>query len=212
MTRLLRLLPLCLLPACAVLEPTASDSTPPPPSGQPAFVVPAGTEFVSAMFGYSQAVRVGPWVTTSAIPGFDVEKRAFPEDFAEQARLGFELLRTVLEASGASMEDVTEITTYQVDMDQFNAVLNARNEAFGEHRPTWVPIGVNQLLLPTMQFQVSARAYAPLDRASRSSAGVADSEVTPSRTVQKIEPQPEPAGDKAPASESRRPFLNRPGY
>lgn len=209
MIRLLAVIPVAVfLQACALLETRPPE--PPPAPTQAEFVVPEGTEFVSSLFGYSQAVRVGPWVTTSAIPGFDVQKRAFPEDFAQQAYFAFELLRAVLEASGASMDDVTEITTYQLDMSHFNEVINARNEAFGDHRPTWVPVGVKELLMPTMQFQVSARAYAPLDGTRQSSSA---SPAAAPRVVQQIEAPAEPAASE-PGTETkeRRPFRNRPGY
>ncbi|MGQ0528936.1 MAG: hypothetical protein ACT4PG_03775, partial [Panacagrimonas sp.] len=74
MTRFLSLLPLFLLTACAGLQPA-----PPPPPPASEFIVPEGTEFVSDLFGYSQAVRTGPWITVSAQPGFDIAKRGFPE-------------------------------------------------------------------------------------------------------------------------------------
>ena len=188
MTRFMSLLPLILLTACAGMQPKPP-AAPPPPASE--FIVPEGTEFVSGLFGYSQAVRTGPWITVSAQPGFDIAKRGFPEAFPEQVAAAFDNLKTVLEAAGASMTDVVEITTYQLDMQKFNAVVDARNEAFGEHRPTWTAVGVSGLPLPSMQFQVSARAF------------VAGPNARPL-------PQEKPE-TKEPVEYPKR-FMNRPGY
>lgn len=192
MTRVLAVLLLPVgLGACASLQPPSPPLPPPPPAAQ--FIVPEGTEFVSGLFGYSQAVRVGPWIRVSAQPGFDIEKRGFPETLPEQAEAAFRNLAFVLEASGASLGDVVEITSYQLDMEQFNAVVDARNEAFGEHRPAWTAVGVSALPLPSMQFQVSATAYVP---------GVAAPV-----------PPPVAAGREAAAKTgTNTPFVTRPGY
>lgn len=143
---------LLLLSACA--------SAPP----QPQYIVPAGAELASQMFGYSQAVRAGDWVRVSGQVGIDTKTHGFPKDFGEQVRLAFANLDVVLKASGASLGDVVEITTYQLDMTHFQDVVDARNEIFGDHRPAWTALGVSALALPSVQFEVSAVAYAPEKR------------------------------------------------
>lgn len=153
MHRLPIFLVLAALSGCASLQP----APPPAPSAQ--FVVPEGSEFVSNLFGYSQAVRVGPWIMVSAQPGYDVDKRGFPETLAEQAAMAFKNLALVLAASGATLNDVVSLASHQTDMEQFPEVVDARNEAFGEHRPTWTAVGVSALPLAAMQFQISATAY-----------------------------------------------------
>lgn len=199
-----RALPLsaALLAACAVAPPA-------PPS--PQFVVPAGTEFVSDLFGYSQAVRVGPWVTTSAVPGFDIEKRGFPESYPEQVKAAFDNLKMVLAAAGANMDEVVEITTQQLDMDQFNDTIDGKNEAFGEHRPTWLATGVKSLPLPSMQFQVSARAWSPNGKVKPVPGQDAQPDAAapaPAAPLPVLR-TPEPTGEK----DSPPPtFGNRPGY
>ena len=204
-----------LLAGCAVAPPAPP---PPPPAPVAQFIIPEGTEFVSELFGYSQAVRVGPWVTTSAIPGFDIEKRGFPASYTEQVAAGFANLKRVLEASGARMEDVVEIVTYQLDTEnQFNDTIDGKNEAFGLHKPTWTPVGVKSLPLPSMLFQVSARAYSPGGKAPTpaGAAGVDPATVPPPSPVPVEAPGPE---DVEPAPAARKKdtpsprFMNRPGY
>lgn len=200
----LRLLPLAvLLSACAVAPPAAPPA--PPPPAVPQFVVPEGTEFVSDLFGYSQAVRVGPWVTTSAIPGFDIEKRGFPESYPEQVRAGFANLKRVLEAAGSSLDEVVEITTFQLDMEKFNDTIDGKNEAFGERRPTWTSVGAKSLPLPSMQFQVSARAWSPNGKVV-SVPGQEMPEAAPAAAAPAAKPEPKKKDNTPPR------FMNRPGY
>jgi enamine deaminase RidA (YjgF/YER057c/UK114 family) len=188
MIRVLPLLAASLLAACAMQPPVP----PPPPPPPTEFIVPVGTEFVSDLFGYSQAARTGPWIEVSAQPGFDVQKRGFPEDFGQQVQAAFHNLDLVLRAAGAQLTDVVQITTYQLDMSKFNDVVDVRNEVFGEHRPAWTAVGVKELPLPSMQFQISARAYT----------------LKPLETPDKA-PTQEPAANK-PKTPPR--FMNRPGY
>lgn len=195
------LLPLILLSACAALQPAPPA---PPPKLVPQYIVPEGTEFVSTLFGYSQAVRVGPWVSISAVPGFDLEKRGFPKEFEDQVAAAFALLKLVVEAAGAQLTDVTEITSYQLDMDKFFVTVDARNEAFGLHRPAWTAVGVKSLPLPQMQFQISARVYAPL--------GAPGANAKSGASVQSSDNDVPAQPEKAPPSKSPKPFLNRPGY
>jgi enamine deaminase RidA (YjgF/YER057c/UK114 family) len=192
MKHVLCLLPVLLLPACALQPP----APPPPPPAE--YITPESMRPASDWFGYSQAVRVGPWVTVSAVPGFDIAKRGFPEAYADQVAVAFANLKVVLEAAGATMNDVVEITTYQLDMAKFNDTVDGRNEAFGEHRPTWTALGAASLPMDSMQFQVSARAYAPAGRAP----------AAPSKPAFAANPEEVPAPkDKAPPR-----FMNRPGY
>ncbi|GAC1631613.1 MAG: RidA family protein [Nevskia sp.] len=146
-----------LLPACT--------STP----DKPEFIVPPGAEFASDLFSYSQAVRTGSWVTVSGQVGIDAETHRFPDDFKEQVRLSFKNLETVLKASGASLDEVVEVTTYQLDMSLFPDVVDIHNEVFGEHRPAWTVLGVNALALPSVQFEVSVRAWSPVRKTAPAS-------------------------------------------
>ncbi len=208
------MLPLVVLAsACAIQPPAPPAPPPPPPPPTPQFVVPAGTEFVSDLFGYSQAVRVGPWVTTSAIPGFDIEKRGFPEDYESQVRAAFANLKLVLEAAGANMNEVVELQTQQLDMEQFNTTIDGKMAAFGEHKPTWTAIGVKSLPLPSMQFQVSARAWSPNGKViATPGAEGADADAPAAAPVPPPPPAPAPAPPAKKKPDMPPRFMNRPGY
>lgn len=149
---------IAMLSGCALRPPV-----PPPPPPPVQFIIPPGTEAASDLFGYSQAVRIGPWIMVSGQVGFDLEKFGFPDAFEDQVRLAFKNLEAVLKASGAELRHVVDMTTYQLDMAKFNLVVDIRNEVFEEHRPAWTPLGVSALALPSVQFTIRATAYVPLD-------------------------------------------------
>lgn len=151
----------CAVLFVALLFGGCATTPPPAPPPKPQFIVPAGTEFVSDLFGYSQAVKTGPWIIVSAQPGFDIEKRGFPEDFTAQVQAAFKNLELTLKASGAKLTDVVEITTYMLDATKFNDVVDVKGEVFGEHKPAWTSLAVTGLPLPQMQFQIKAVAYVP---------------------------------------------------
>lgn len=149
-TRWLLLAPALFLAACATRTTL-----------QPRYIVPQGSQQASDLFGYSQAVRVGPWITVSGQVGYDAAQGDFGKTFDDQVALAFKNLATVLKSAGATMNDVVSITTYQTDMSHFNDVVYQRGKAFGDHRPAWTALGVTALALPQLQFEVSAVAYAP---------------------------------------------------
>ncbi len=152
-----------VLPMSAVLLAACAANRPNPGSGavQPAYFSPPDMALGSGVYGYSQAVRVGPWVMVSGQVGYDTTRRVYATSLEDQAAWAFKNLAAVLKNAGATMDDVVSITTWQTDMSQFNAVVYARDQAFGEHRPAWTAVGVNALAMPQLQFQVSALAYSP---------------------------------------------------
>ena len=80
---------------------------------------------------------------------------------AAQARLAFEGLKRTLAETGASLEDVVELTTFHIDlrceMEQFASV---KDEYFPRDYPAWTAVGVTQLALPELRVEVRAVAIA----------------------------------------------------
>lgn len=58
-----------------------------------------------------------------------------PGDAEGQARCVYENLRRVLEAAGATFDNVVKVTTFLVDRADAPAVSKIRFEYFGDHRP-----------------------------------------------------------------------------
>ena len=84
-----------------------------------------------------------------------------PGDFKAQARLTFENMHTVLEHSGASLEDVVKLGAYFVgiDMQKLMDYGAVQAEFFKGKMPAQTLVGVAQLALPDMMLEVEAFAF-----------------------------------------------------
>ena len=81
------------------------------------------TEKAPAAIGpYSQGIRAGSLIITSGQLPIDMATGAFPATIEEQTRKSLENCRAVLEASGATMENVIKTTVFLSDMNNFGAM------------------------------------------------------------------------------------------
>lgn len=163
-----------LLSACASWNPFIGKTDTPAPADEPTQAISAtarssaplffdtpGHESLNQTLGFSSAVRAGDWIIVSGQVGMDPLTGDVPRDFNQQVRAAFSNLRSALREAGASMSDVVEIQTYQLDMRKFGDVARLRQEAFGRHRPAWTALGVRALADPQLHFEVRAVAYLP---------------------------------------------------
>ncbi len=78
---------------------------------------------------YSQAVRAGDWLYISGSLGIDPATGDFVQGgAASQARQALRNMMAVLQAAGATTDDVAKTTVFLADMDDFARV----NEVYGE--------------------------------------------------------------------------------
>jgi 2-iminobutanoate/2-iminopropanoate deaminase len=90
----------------------------------------------AAIGPYSQAIRVGNLVFTSGqIPLHPQTGDIVGETAAEQARQVLQNLQAVLQAAGASMQNVVKTTIFLTDLSQFAAVNAVYAEFFPENPP-----------------------------------------------------------------------------
>jgi enamine deaminase RidA (YjgF/YER057c/UK114 family) len=132
----------------------------------PEFLVPDGYgRLMHERRHYSQGVRVGPFVIVAGQGGWTDELRV-PDDHADELRLAFRNVGTVLAAAGSSWSDVIEVTSYHVDLDA--AALDGTAQLLREHcpghEPLWTVLGVARLARVEMRVEITARAFAqPID-------------------------------------------------
>lgn len=86
------------------------------------------------------------------------------DDAGAQARQVFENMRTVLEAAGASLQDVLKVTVYLTDINDRSKVEPVRAEYFGSARPASATIGVAELAVPEAKVEIQAIAGLPTDQ------------------------------------------------
>ena len=118
-------------------------------------IIPPQMQGTYDNFHYAPAVRVGNTVYASGVVSAN-------PDPTEQFREIFQRLTIVLEAAGASLGDIVEMTTFHVDMDAHVAAFQAvRDEFFTENYPAWTAIGVEQLFSPPFLVEVKVVAVVP---------------------------------------------------
>ena len=79
----------------------------------------------------------------------------------EQTRTVIENVRDILKAVGARLEDVVEVTTYLVNMNDFAGYNEVYGEFFGYDGPARTTVAVHQLPHPRLLIEIRAMAYSP---------------------------------------------------
>ncbi len=108
---------------------------------------------------YQQAIRVGNLVFVSGQAPIDQEGRlAHVGDARGQAMLVMESLKRVLEASGATLDDVVKVTTYYTRLEDRGAIAEARAHYFGQDPPCHTGIVIKSLYHPDCLLEIDAIA------------------------------------------------------
>ena len=83
-------------------------------------------------------------------------------DIRIQARAVIENIRDILQSAGVGLEDLVEITTYLVDMNDFAGYNEVYGEYFDYDGPTRTTVAVHQLPHPHLLIEIRAVAYKPM--------------------------------------------------
>jgi len=94
---------------------------------------------------YSQAVQVGNLLFTSGQLGMDPATNQFPEAVSEQARQSLNNVKAIVEAAGASMNDIVKTTVFLKDMNDFVAVNEVYASFFEQPFPARSAVEVARL-------------------------------------------------------------------
>jgi 2-aminophenol/2-amino-5-chlorophenol 1,6-dioxygenase alpha subunit len=152
---------------------TTAPIPPPPPAPEP---TPSGGVVAATapkpVGAYPHARREGDLLylsglgprdpVTNAIPGGpvrDAQGDPLPYDIEAQTRAVIDNIRRVLEASGARLEDVIDVTSFLIDMDRDFAGYNrVYNELLGPIGPTRTTVAIRALPTPiAVELKVIAR-------------------------------------------------------
>jgi 2-aminomuconate deaminase len=82
-------------------------------------------------------------------------------DIREQTRAVIQNLRDILQSAGAQLQDVIELSTYLVNMNDFAGYNEVYGEFFGYDGPARTTIAVHQLPHPHLLIEIKAMAYKP---------------------------------------------------
>jgi 2-aminomuconate deaminase len=70
-------------------------------------------------------------------------------------------IRDILQVAGAQLQDVVEISTYLVNMNDFAGYNEVYGEFFGYDGPARTTVAVHQLPHPHLLIEIKAMAYKP---------------------------------------------------
>lgn len=108
-------------------------------------IVPAGMEAVYEKIRYAPAIKAGNTIYVSGQIGRNAQMQLV-EDREAQIVQAFENLKLVLEAAGASMSDVVDLTTFHTDMRDLPLFMKVRDRYLTTHPlPAWTAIGAHML-------------------------------------------------------------------
>ena len=82
-------------------------------------------------------------------------------DVREQTRTVIENIRDILATANATLQDVVEITTYLVNMNDFAGYNEVYSEYFDYNGPARTTIAAHQLPHPHLLIEMRAMAYKP---------------------------------------------------
>ncbi len=95
---------------------------------------------------YSQAIKAGGWIYLSGqIPIAPETNQVISGAIEEQAELVLNNAKNVLEAAGASLENVVKVTVYLADMDDFAKVNEVYSTFFPAKPPARAAVQVARL-------------------------------------------------------------------
>jgi 2-aminomuconate deaminase len=83
-------------------------------------------------------------------------------DIRAQTRAVIENIRDILESVGAQLQDVVEISTFLVNMNDFAGYNEVYGEFFGCDGPARTTVGVRELPHPHLLIEIKAVAYKPM--------------------------------------------------
>lgn len=99
----------------------------------------------AAIGPYSQAVQFGNLLFTSGQIPLGLNGQIVEGGMKEQAHQVFANLKAVLEAAGATFQDVVKATVFIKDMNQFAELNEIYASYFGDHKPARSTVEVARL-------------------------------------------------------------------
>jgi 2-aminomuconate deaminase len=99
----------------------------------------------------------------NTIAGVDVDSLGTTRlDIRLQTRAVIENIRDILQSVDARLQDVVEVSTYLVNMNDFAGYNEVYGEFFGYDGPARTTVAVHQLPHPHLLIEIRAMAYKPL--------------------------------------------------
>ena len=129
-------------------------------STNPIFATPDGST-IFKKFGYSPAVRAGDFLYVAGQIGLNPDG-SMPANDEGQIVNAFDRLKIVLEEAGASLDDIVELVSYHVGLqNHLGKFVEIKGRYIREPFPTWTSLEIAGLARPGLIIELKAVAYAP---------------------------------------------------
>lgn len=126
------------------------------PENDPTF----GGNKVFDLFKYSPAVRAGGLVFIAGQVGIRPDGTV-PDSAMDQIRLAFTRLGAILKHEGLGFEDLVELVSYHVRIDeQLTTFREIKDEFITRDFPAWTILGIASLARPNLLIEIKAVAAA----------------------------------------------------
>ena len=126
---------------------------------------PLGELFHST--GVSHAAKVplnGHLVVTAGQPGFDLKTgQLVTSSIRDEAEAVFNCVEAALKSAGVTegLAAAHKFTVFLLDFKHDDILMEVWRNRHPNHRPAWITIGINQLAVEGMHFEIQAEAIIP---------------------------------------------------
>jgi 2-iminobutanoate/2-iminopropanoate deaminase len=110
---------------------------------------------------YSPAIRAGDFIYVSGQGSIDPATDQFsPGDIRRQTTLTLGNIGRILDACGATIQDVVKCSVFLRDASEFQQMNEAYAQFFGDHRPARTTVEA-KFHVPEMRVEIDCVAYKP---------------------------------------------------
>jgi enamine deaminase RidA (YjgF/YER057c/UK114 family) len=122
-------------------------------------IIPASMQGFYDSYHFAPAIVDGDHLRCSGVIGVTPDGKV-PDDVTAQFTQAFDNLAEVLTEGGASFADITEMTTFHIDLQKhLAAFMQVKDNYLKEPYPAWTAIGTPELAIPggLVEIRVTAR-------------------------------------------------------
>ncbi|KAI1074428.1 putative L-PSP endoribonuclease family protein [Whalleya microplaca] len=118
-------------------------------------------EWARETMAYSQAIRVGDTIVCSGQGGWDRTTGDISKDISAEVAQAFgNVDHNLKHAGGKGWSQIYRVVTYSTDLHAtHDLIVQNYRKWMPSHYPTWTEIGVRELGLDTMHFEIEVSAY-----------------------------------------------------
>ena len=121
-------------------------------------IVPASMQGTYDSFQFAPATQVDNLVILSGQIGIGPDGKAV-EDLEAQFTLAFEMVGEILNEAGSTFDDVVELLTFHVGLqDHLATFMKVKANFIKEPFPSWTAIGITELAVPNAALEIKATA------------------------------------------------------